>query len=364
MYAHRHPASFPSYYMPVQPQHSAFQHHHHPMHHQQHSQMMMHQTYYAPPPMPYYPPQPYYHPYTLQHQQVHAPPTAAAADPYGIPAQGFLQSAAMNPAYDSGDDDDHVGGGGFSYGSGGFRGGYRGGFRGRGRGRGRGGFNQSDRNSDFPRPKKFSEDPEIPAHILLKVVELSENDSPEAVAAYRDSRKRNFPTRQNLLKKKLEEEEMKQRGELMPPRPGRFNSDTRKRKPDSIPEAAQPSLKEAKTSPEGEECTDQENQAEPATAPQPSQDKAKGNRKQICTWYLRGSCKFGSRCSSVHDPYERQKSIESFYSQPRRAGSLMMPKPSQNLLQKLLEKEIHMEQSLILQCLRYIVSSDFLAQEP
>jgi hypothetical protein len=177
------------------------------------------------------------------------------------------------------------------------------------------------------------------------------------LAAYKDSRKRNFPTRENLEKKKKEEEEMKQRGELVPPKPTRFNND-RKRKPETAPEH-QPVAKEPRVDDADQIQTEETDEETSEALEQPK----KTVRKQNCTWYLRGNCKFGGRCSFVHDPHEREKSIENFYNQPRRAGSLVLPKPTQNLLHKLVEKEVHVEQSMILQCFRYIVQSDFLTKD-
>lgn len=81
----------------------------------------------------------------------------------------------------------------------------------------------------------------------------------------------------------------------------------------------------------------------------------------ICQYYLRGSCRFGSSCKSKHDPFARAKYVKVVSQQPRRIGSLKLPKPAESLLKKLLEKEIHTEQSIVLQSFRFFVQNNFFS---
>lgn len=144
----------------------------------------------------------------------------------------------------------------------------------------------------------------------------SKGDSPEQIAAYIDARKKNFPTRVNIIAKEEEAKEKMERGELLAPKVERFG---KRKGVDSVT----------------------------------TEDECGG--KKHCTWYLRGSCKFGKRCTYVHDPLKRAESVCENRMMPRKIGSLIVPKPAESLLRKLLEKEIHAEESLALQCVRYLV---------
>ena len=52
--------------------------------------------------------------------------------------------------------------------------------------------------------------------------------------------------------------------------------------------------------------------------------------------------------------------MKKLWYQPRQIGNLVVPKPAESLLAKLLESEIHQEQSLILQSFRFFMRNNFL----
>jgi len=74
--------------------------------------------------------------------------------------------------------------------------------------------------------------------------------------------------------------------------------------------------------------------------------------QKVCKYFLRGHCKFGNKCTFSHNKelLNRQKKKNPVIKKA-------------TLLEKLLEQDILTEQSVILQCLRYIVQKNFFVEE-
>lgn len=76
--------------------------------------------------------------------------------------------------------------------------------------------NHKNNKEKLPKPKGPKIDlSEVPLHIQQKLKALSELDTPEALAAYIEDRRRNFPTKETVKARDEERKEREQRGELL-----------------------------------------------------------------------------------------------------------------------------------------------------
>eukprot|EP00466_Bigelowiella_natans_P018539 jgi/Bigna1/90686/estExt_fgenesh1_pg.C_760086 len=112
-----------------------------------------------------------------------------------------------------------------------------------------------------------------------------------------------------------------------------------------------------------------------------------------CVYFLRGRCRNGSNCRFLHDPNEKTKhdlqrkekkskrnkqrhqnqgganggggnSIRGHQRRGEHRGGLFLPKPELNLFDKLVSDQRRARMDRILQCLRYLVQTDFLVKSP
>jgi hypothetical protein len=207
-------------------------------------------------------------------------------------------------------------------------------------------------------------------------------DSPEQVKAYIEARKAKFPSKEKV--EKMQKEAVKSEdSEPIALKKKRIRAD--KGKEEVEEESESPAKKEKVDFEEGEvgsSDSSEESSSEESTTDDSdsestmdnvdeSDEKSSAeeiqptsNKEKHCQWYLRGNCKFGGKCTFKHDPYERQKAFENVRRQPKKIGKLILPKPEEGLLRKLLEKEIQEEENMILDCFRYFIKTDFLEKIP
>ena len=79
-----------------------------------------------------------------------------------------------------------------------------------------------------------------------------------------------------------------------------------------------------------------------------------GKRARTCVHFLKGRCKYGDDCRFSHDaePYAQRSSKKA-----RQLNEQPSASARPTLLQALLSKEIREERSLLLQCIRKLVSN-------
>ncbi|KNE70442.1 hypothetical protein AMAG_20117 [Allomyces macrogynus ATCC 38327] len=191
---------------------------------------------------------------------------------------------------------------------------------------------------------------EIPSWCKIKL------DTPEALAKWIEDRKKRYPTDANIQKKKDEIAAKIARGELLP---------NGKRPPKPRPERP---VKRPRTNADGEDdAPDQLGTNDGAAATDASEGFAPVHKShRICVYWRRGHCRNGDNCRFRHDPGCAPRGSPAAREAAKKAGAAgavprqhLRRKP---LLAKLLEREMHLEHSHILQCLRFMVNNRFFVE--
>ncbi|KAI9277554.1 hypothetical protein BY458DRAFT_585239 [Sporodiniella umbellata] len=180
-------------------------------------------------------------------------------------------------------------------------------------------------------------------------------DTPEKLAAWIAERKKNWPTPENIARKAQEEAEQMARGELPLKRKAKIQQNERPNKRPVESKTQQESLRDQEDKEEDDDVMDPERDAISSKDPS-STGKIllpEDRPKRVCTYFMRGRCNKGDKCSFLHERPTKQKTT------PHTSKIKRTP----NLLYKLLEKEIMQEKSVILQCFRYIVDNNFFGKE-
>ncbi|KAI8354002.1 hypothetical protein BD560DRAFT_426935 [Blakeslea trispora] len=182
-------------------------------------------------------------------------------------------------------------------------------------------------------------------------------NTPEELAAWIAARKKNWPSQANVERKEQEDKEKVARGELP-------NSRKRKSKQNLVDQQNSKKQKtEQLVAQYDSSGSDADDSIDPEKDGITSKDPSvmgkillpEENRpKRRCKYFISGKCKRGDECTFLHERPEPKP------KQPRPTPAINR-RP--NLLFKLLEKEIHQEKNVILQCLRHLVDSNFLGTQ-
>ncbi|KAI9145138.1 hypothetical protein BKA69DRAFT_1122063 [Paraphysoderma sedebokerense] len=211
-------------------------------------------------------------------------------------------------------------------------------------------------------------------------------DTPEEIAKWREERKRNYPTDKNIEKKKTEEQKRIERGELPrqdgKKRKNKFDrsgsgSDKRRkvneiqdevqRQPESQPIptalASISTYADSPKTPNSDSDSDIDPERDAISSKPPSElqskmteESAKKNTRICKHWRKTGNCRFGENCKFRHDPGVKSTQSSSSSNQST-STTLLHRRPP--LLQSLLQKEIRIEKSQLLQCIRFILRNQF-----
>ncbi|KAI8812084.1 nuclear fragile X mental retardation-interacting protein 1-domain-containing protein [Cladochytrium replicatum] len=175
---------------------------------------------------------------------------------------------------------------------------------------------------DFEATKKFLtlHEEEMHPRINLRV----SLESPEEIAQWIEERKRNYPTNENILKKKQKADEAKKDGS------GKSDAGSgRKRKNTSKKE--------------------QDNDG-----PSPKV------RRRICRYFLQGTCKNGDSCRFSHDESVTSSEVKQTAAAPKRVENGHKRKSLHHLL---LASEIQRDKRDLLQIIEFIVRCDFFGDK-
>lgn len=167
---------------------------------------------------------------------------------------------------------------------------------------------------------------------------------PDEVAEWRDQRRKKFPTKRLVAEKRAHEEEARLAGGLV----------GRKRSSEIDNKDSQPEEKHRKQS--LNEKAAAENSpvsfcgSHVVSGPSSVDEKEAGSPRPVCKVYRRrGKCRYGKKCHFAHDSVESGKG--------GRANRSLLER---SLFGKLVESEVKQEDNIILQCFRYLVSSNFM----
>ncbi|KAJ3349069.1 hypothetical protein GGF32_005806 [Allomyces javanicus] len=193
---------------------------------------------------------------------------------------------------------------------------------------------------------------EIPSWCKVKL------DTPEALAKWIEDRKKRYPTDANIQKKKDEIAAKIARGELLP---------NGKRPPKPRAERPAKRLRTDADGPAGEgdnDAPDQLGTNDGAAAGDASEGFAPVHKShRICVYWRRGHCRNGDNCRFRHDPGCAPRGSPAAREAAKKAGGVAAAVGARQrrkpLLAKLLEREMHLEHSHILQCLRFMVNNRF-----
>ncbi|KAK4516747.1 uncharacterized protein ATC70_011725 [Mucor velutinosus] len=182
-------------------------------------------------------------------------------------------------------------------------------------------------------------------------------DTPEELAAWIAARKKNWPSKDNIVRKEQEMAEKEARGELPVNNKKRKLNDRNKQQQNKKSKSEESSLVDAQY----DSNSDSDDTMDPEKDAISSKDPSAMGKillpedrpKRRCKYFMMGKCKRGDECGFSHEkPEPRPK-------QPKNAPVF---KKRPNLLFKLLEKDIMQEKSVILQCLRYITDNNFFGK--
>ncbi|KNE71281.1 hypothetical protein AMAG_15521 [Allomyces macrogynus ATCC 38327] len=195
---------------------------------------------------------------------------------------------------------------------------------------------------------------EIPRWCKIKL------DTPEALAKWIEDRKRRYPTDANIQKKKDEIAAKIARSELLP---------NGKRPPKPRPERPAKRPRTDDDGPAGEGGDDGApdelgTHDGPAGADAEFAPVHKSHR--ICVYWRRGHCRNGDNCRFRHDPGCAPRGSPAAREAAKKAGGAAAGVGTRQrrkpLLAKLLEREMNLEHSHILQCLRFMVNNRFFVE--
>ncbi|KAK8821623.1 hypothetical protein WA556_002071, partial [Blastocystis sp. ATCC 50177/Nand II] len=163
-------------------------------------------------------------------------------------------------------------------------------------------------------------------------------NNPEEIRKWREERKRHYPTEKRITEKEEAKKAVKEAG----------------------------GLEEAEKRPKV------------AGVEEKVMVKLQGKRVPLCQNYMRGTCKFGTKCKLLHDPCRKNKSLckafvrgycargmncKKLHSPSDRLMWLkqsMVEPDTPSLLTQLLSDDVFKENSCILQCLQYIVNEGMI----
>jgi len=154
------------------------------------------------------------------------------------------------------------------------------------------------------------------------------SDTPEDIARWIAERKKNFPSRANIERKEKEAQEKAQ--QKAQEKPADTPGANKRKNPDSDQQGAR-STKLCRKFASSGRCRYGE-KCHFVHAPRP------------CHNFAKGRCKHGDKCKFSHNKSDPQS---------------QQPKSKPSLLAKLLSSEIESERTMILQCLRHLVRSNF-----
>ena len=218
-------------------------------------------------------------------------------------------------------------------------------------------------------------------------------DSPEDIERWREARRKNWPSKENLKRKAEERQGMKSRGELLPEETGKnsrhktgpswqlksslpdsnshqklieetsltsllaYASDASDTEPvEAVPLSTENDKKDHSELP----MSISSRQNIPSitdTQPTASSDKLSfedtRGKKRICKFFANGHCTKGKWCKFSHEPVSKspRQSVDGYQYH----GNIVRRGPC--LLEKLLSAEQDRETSKVLQCLRHLVLS-------
>ncbi|KAI7854031.1 hypothetical protein BDC45DRAFT_509638 [Circinella umbellata] len=196
-------------------------------------------------------------------------------------------------------------------------------------------------------------------------------DTPEALAAWIEARKKNWPSKANVERKKQEAEDRKSRGQL----PSNSNKNNKKRKREDVPkqEGVLGALGDyGSEDDDGEESDDDSNEKnnddenvdmerdavsskDPSSMGKLALPEKPHRAGPRCRAFMRGSCRFGNKCRYVHEKPQRQQNQQ-------RKDIVRPVQKRPNLLRMLLASEVRDEHNVILQCFRHMVDNQFYGQ--
>jgi len=185
---------------------------------------------------------------------------------------------------------------------------------------------------------------------------------PEEVSVWRAERRKHFPTADHAAKKMEAAQELAKSGGIEVDLKGKKQ-------------------KKVVTSTDTMDNDDSKNVAveaeEDGSIPKSSSRSSKGTTKRVCKYFLKNRCKLEANCRFSHDIQDKKdagtnkspksknmigssSSTSAATERVSQKGGGVKIKQTESLLVKLLQTEIIGEENTLLQCLRYIVESNYL----
>lgn len=191
--------------------------------------------------------------------------------------------------------------------------------------------------------------------------------TPEEIAAYRQERRKRFPSMakqkemedakekekaaKQAAMEKAQQQRLAQRAARAAAAAAAAESGPVVRNADDNADDGEPSAVSSKEDPNSDMIDDE-------IAPQRNNSRAK-RKRPVCKYWRQGHCNKGEQCTFSH-ANEPEKPERSRPQNQRKSTPAAPSKPGpQTLLSQFLQSEISKEHKLILQCLRFIVQNDF-----
>jgi len=249
--------------------------------------------------------------------------------------------------------------------------------------------NNSNNNGKKPfnkRFKNFKNDQYLIEKLRKRIPIL---DTPEKIAAYIEERKKNYPTKENIKRKQEEEKLKKDTGEFVEGNQNKkrkynnrnFNKNKRPRGPPNqahLPKNSNELQNMVNSTPSQTTEAKSNNQTEVSdlealmmsytdTQESKIQENSNTNNNNNTTTTLTAGLEDGEEVPESTD-FKQQRFNSSRKNNRYNGNNYNKRKPNSQvknpptLLQKLLSKEIQQENSIILQCFRYIVDQNFFLE--